>query len=243
MRKGTTLFIAAYNARSISYAQTLKHRQVRISKTLILKPSGQSLPKSLFEHLHSHRIYSNILLPDFSVPLHDTCSEISDRVEEIDCSNINSDVVFDKLKTEIQDAQLVVYSGFGGQIVNSKLLTLGASFLHAHSGWLPNYRGSTTIYYSLLEGNGCGVSVILLSPDIDCGPIVARRRYPIPPNQIDIDYVYDPATRADLLVDVLANWQSSGVLPTTLPQSDLDGDCYFVIHPILKHLSRLSLSS
>jgi hypothetical protein len=115
MRKGTTLFIAAYNARSISYAQTLKHRQVRISKTLILKPSGQSLPKSLFEHLHSHRIYSNILLPDFSVPLHDTCSEISDRVEEIDCSNINSDIVFDKLKTEIQDAQLVVYSGFGGQ--------------------------------------------------------------------------------------------------------------------------------
>ena len=256
MRKGTTLFIAAYNARSISYAQTIKHRRVRISKTLILKPSGTAvsgklellasgtIPNSpLFEHLHSDRIYSNILLPDFSVPLHDTCSEISDHVEEIDCSNINSDVIFDKLKTEIQDVQLVVFSGFGRQIVNSKLLTLGASFLHAHSGWLPSYRGSTTIYYSLLEGDGCGVSVILLSPDIDCGPIVARRQYPIPPTQIDIDYIYDPAIRADLLADVLVNWQSSDDLPATLPQSDLDGDCYFVIHPILKHLSRLSLPS
>lgn len=243
MKKDTTLFVAADTARSISYAQTIKHRQVRMSKTLILNPSRQSPSKPPSPHLHSDRIYSDILLPDFSVPLYDTCSQISDRVEEIDCDNINSDTIFDKLKTEIQDVQLVIYSGFGGQIVRPKLLSLGTPFLHAHSGWLPTYRGSTTIYYSLLEGDGCGVSVIQLSPNLDGGPIIARRQYPIPPAEIDIDYVYDTAIRADLLVDVLEKWQTTGDLPTALPQSDLDGDCYFVIHPILKHLSRLSVVS
>ena len=242
MKKGAALFVAANTARSIAYAQTIKYRQVRVSKTLILESGRQTLPKPSPAHPYPEHIYSDILLPDLSEPLYDTCSEVSDKVEEISCSNINSDTVFDKLKSEIEQAQLVVYSGFGGQIVSPELLSLGTCFLHAHSGWLPSYRGSTTIYYSLLEGNGCGVSVILLSPDIDGGPIIARRKYPIPPAEIDIDYVYDTAIRADLLVDVLEQWQTSGELPTPLPQVALDGDCYFVIHPILKHLSRLSLS-
>lgn len=38
------------------------------------------------------------------------------------------------------------------QIVKAPLLLSWAfPLLHIHSGWLPDYRGSTTSYYSLLE--------------------------------------------------------------------------------------------
>ena len=33
--------------------------------------------------------------------------------------------------------RLVIYSGWGGQIVSAALLDSGAPFLHLHSGWLP----------------------------------------------------------------------------------------------------------
>ena len=138
-------------------------------------------------------------------------------------------------------ADLVIYSGYGGQLVGGELLALGPPFLHAHSGWLPDYRGSTTIYYSLLAGEGCGVSVIELVPAIDQGPIVARRRYPAPPVGVDIDYFYDSAIRADLMAEVVAQWQRDGRLDRVETQGG--GADYYVVHPLLKHLALLSLEA
>ena len=139
------------------------------------------------------------------------------------------------------DAGLVIYSGYGGQLVSRELLSLGPPFLHAHSGWLPDYRGSTTVYYSLLAGDGCGVSVIGMAPAIDQGPILARRTYPAPPVGVDIDYFYDSAIRADLMADVVAQWQKDGPLdPIAVSEGGAD---YYVVHPLLKHLALLSLGA
>ena len=89
-------------------------------------------------------------------------------------------------------------------MVPEEMLGLGIPFLHIHSGWLPEYRGSTTVYYSLLNDGDCGVTAILLKPEIDNGDIVARKKYPAPAYGVDIDHLYDNAIRADLLSEVLA---------------------------------------
>jgi len=112
-----------------------------------------------------------------------------------------------------------------------------------HAGALPNYRGSTTIYYSILQEQNCAASAILLANDIDTGPIVASKTYPAPPTNIDIDYIYDSAIRADLLVTVLNNYAEHGELPTPIHQEIEEGQDYYIIHPVLKHLAMLSIGN
>ena len=41
-----------------------------------------------------------------------------------------------------------------------KILSLEKYYLHIHGGPLPQYRGSTTKYYSLLKSNTVGASAI-----------------------------------------------------------------------------------
>lgn len=136
---------------------------------------------------------------------------------------------------------LVIYAGAGGQLVPAGLLEV-APFLHIHSGWLPDYRGSTTLYYSLLENGTCACTALLLDPHIDTGPIVARRHYPAPPSGLNVDHVYDGAIRANLLVRVMRAYLRLGRLPS-LRKQPAAGRTFYVIHPVLKHLALLSLAS
>lgn len=141
------------------------------------------------------------------------------------------------------DPSLVVFSGRGGEILREPVLSLGVPFVHAHAGWLPRFRGSTTIYYSMLERRECAVSVLLLERSIDAGPVLARRCYPLPPHGLDVDLLYDSAIRADLMVDMLRRTQTAGSLPLAIDTSAETAHTYFVIHPVLKHLALMSLPS
>ena len=65
------------------------------------------------------------------------------------------------------------------------------------------------------------------------------RRYPLPPQGIDVDRLYDPAIRADLLIRVLRDMSAAAA--QAQPQDMRTGHTYFVVHPVLKHLALLSL--
>ena len=116
-------------------------------------------------------------------------------------------------------------------------------FLHFHSGYLPKYRGSTTIYYSILNNEKCGVTAILLNEKIDMGKIVGKKTYEKPLFGDDIDYLFDSSIRADLMIDVLTNYINNGFFSNTETQESTSGETYFVIHPLLKHFSILSLKN
>ena len=45
-----------------------------------------------------------------------------------------------------------------------------------------------------------------MDEQIDIGMIVKRRRYPIPTPGIDVDYLWDPVIRADLLVRLMTEF-------------------------------------
>ena len=48
-------------------------------------------------------------------------------------------------------------------LLKEKILDTGKKFLHIHGGYLPDYKGSTTNYYSLINENTIGASAIFLT--------------------------------------------------------------------------------
>jgi methionyl-tRNA formyltransferase len=229
------LLIAAHSARSQAYVQTLTAHGLLPSHALLLgdapSPTTESRPSP--EYLHG------VLLPDLGLPLARSLAEAKVPHTRLDTRDINATEV---LETVARLApRLIIFSGYGGQIVKPPLIELGIPLLHVHSGWLPVYRGSTTVYYSLLEEQRCAASAILLDTRIDTGPVLARKSYPAPPRGTDIDLRYDTGIRADLLLDVIRRYQRTGQLSVEMQQRLDEGNTYYVIHPVLKHLALLSL--
>ncbi len=235
---GGTLFLAANTPRSQAYAQAFAARGIELAQAVLFDRPGATHPGQT-DLPRRADVDIAVSLPDPAIPLPQSLESLANQVQRIEADSVNDAAIRDVVCSAAPD--LVIYSGYGGQLVSAEILSLGPPFLHAHSGWLPDYRGSTTVYYSLMAGEGCGVSVIELVPAIDQGPVLARRRYPPPPAGIDIDYLYDSAIRADLMTEVVAQWQQDG-RPTPVETAGMGAD-HYVIHPLLKHLAVLSLEA
>ena len=70
---------------------------------------------------------------------------------------------------------------------------------------------------------------------------IDRKWYAPPKQEDDIDRFYDSLIRADLLVSVLRSWCTSGCFLAYRTQDERTGTDYYVIHPVLKHISILGL--
>ena len=223
--------------RSRAYAQGLLAAGASLPHALVIEtPEGASRSGQAPAPAASP-VPPGLFAPDLSRPLSATLPQLAHRVETLATGTVNAPEVAARLTAT--GAGLAVYSGFGGELVGDGLLSAGPPLLHMHAGWLPDYRGSTTLYYSWLEEGACGVSAILLEPGIDEGAVVARRRYPPPPPGCDADHLYDGAIRADLLVRVMAELSRTGALPAATPQASCEGETWYIVHPVLKHLAQL----
>lgn len=231
--------LAAHTARSQAYLQVLAMRGLLPATVILLGDPPQQAARSATRT--GVRVWQDIALPDLQEPLAETCARAGTKVLRSPAADVNAQ----ETRRLIEGAQMeiLIYAGVPGQIVGAEVLRSGPAFLHLHSGWLPDYRGSTTVYYALLDGEDPGVSALLLDPSIDTGPVLARRRYPRPPADMDVDRLYDSAIRADLLAHVIGIYHETGRLPRAEPQSPEAGRTHFVIHPVLKHLALLSLGS
>lgn len=232
------VLIGARTARTNAYAQALKNRGIYFGKAILfggLKKTKPGQPEYVPENKWHD---SPVFLPDFSCSVDEVVERIADEVIKISGEHVNEDSMSEAL--DQMSPSMIVYSGYGSQIVGEHILNK-APVLHIHSGWLPDFRGSTTTYYHLLKTGDCGVSALFLAKDIDEGPIIARKRYPKPPYEINIDYIYDSAIRADLLCDVLLEYGKHKVFPNKIQQEKDEGNTYYIIHPVLKHIAILSL--
>lgn len=227
--------LAAQTSRSQAYIQALAARGLLPERVILLGTEPVMSPT----HETPAAEWKGIFLPDLAEPITRTCERVGVPWVCVDESDVNTDAV----AREIHDAspEVIIYSGAGGQIVSAHILDLGPRFLHLHSGWLPDYRGSTTLYYALLAREMPGVTALYLDSTIDTGPILARRHYPIPPATMDLDQVYDGAIRADLLVQLMDIYADTGKMPVEEGQDAAAGETYYVIHPVLKHLALLML--
>lgn len=155
---------------------------------------------------------------------------------EIAASDINAPEVCAAVAAG--DEAYVIFAGPAGAIVRSPLFETGKHFIHVHPGRVPDFRGSTPMYYSLLAEGRMAASAILLAPRIDDGPILAVREFVPPEDRTTIDLAFDPWMRAALLVDVCKAYiQTNQLAPE--PQADCGQTAFFVIHPVLKHLAIL----
>ena len=240
MKLEGVLFLAARTARSQAYAQCMAAHGLDPDQVLIYGGNKTGRPGQSVD-VRCDDVDQTVLVPDLSVSLEDSCLNRQWDTTILSCESVNSPGIVEKLSTIAP--KLVVYSGYGGEIVSPALLDLNVPFLHIHGGWLPDYRGSTTIYYSILRERNCSASAILLSNEIDAGPVIARKSYPVPPAGVDVDYVFDSAIRADLLVKVLGDYRRQGGWGTLRTQQIEQGRDYYVIHPLLKHLAMLAIGN
>ncbi|MBT5407156.1 MAG: hypothetical protein HOL23_06230 [Gammaproteobacteria bacterium] len=134
--------------------------------------------------------------------------------------------------------QTFIFSGFGGVILRKDILNTGKKFLHVHGGYLPDYKGSTTNYYSLIQENKMGASSIFLTKDIDCGPVILRRKFQTPKDRKEIDHIYDSEVRSKVLIETIRNYVKNQSWDFEL-ENNLGGETYYIIHPVLKHLAIL----
>jgi len=121
-------------------------------------------------------------------------------------------------------------------LLRDSVLATGKRFLHVHGGYLPNYKGSTTNYFSLIEEGMIGASSIFLTKDIDCGPIILRKKFKPPRQRAYLDHVHDSEVRAKVLVETLQNYVVDGEFKFEL-ESNVGGETFYIIHPVLKHIA------
>ena len=216
--------IAADTSRTLLYLKELIKYELKPNYVLLLLNNEQnSLPgKNNSQSLEQIKKILESAAVSFDVSLN---------------SNINSQEVFDTLS--LRDESTFIYSGFGGILLKCHILSLGKAFLHVHGGYLPKYKGSTTNYFSLIEENMMGASSIFLTKDIDCGPVLIRRRFSAPTDRTEIDHLHDSKVRAEVLIETLQKYIKNGSFDFEL-ESNVGGETYYIIHPVLKHLAILS---
>ena len=152
---------------------------------------------------------------------------------EFASSDINAETIVTAIDNS--DWDIVLFSGPPGAIVGPSLLGTGRKFLHIHPGALPDYRGSTTIYYSLLERGSVAATALFLDDGIDTGPVLKEKTFAAPKDRRTIDVEFDAAIRGSVLQEVLADIAADRLVPKT--QDRVGGRTFYIIHPVLKHVA------
>lgn len=224
MRLAGVAMLAVDSSRTRAYLAAMFAHDLEPARVLYLAAFGTSglVPVPYFQNV---------------IPALETMRARGLPVVPLDATDVNDPTVVAAIGAEQVD--VVIYSGPGGGILRRPLLATGKRFLHVHGGALPDYRGSTTNYYSLLERGDCGASAIILNERIDGGPVLASRRFAPPADRTTIDHGYDPYLRSLVLVEVLERYRATGRLDAS-PQPSHGGRTFHVMHPVLRHVAVLS---
>lgn len=212
--------IISSNSRSISYLRALIKNNISISKIIFLRDkNNKKVNQTIFKILKNIKEKKKIKIFDFK--------------------NINNSKISDYLnKTELKTFIVSLYSGASGIIKNKNLLRR-KKFIHSHPGKLPNYKGSTTIYYSILKEQKIWCDTFFLNEKIDEGNVILSKKYPLPRNIHHIEKDYDIKIRTDNLIQSIKKLNLKKSMKVrvkaykNLKKSKLN---YYVIHPILRHI-------
>lgn len=144
--------------------------------------------------------------------------------------NLNSD----KLKYFLKKSKLkkLIYSGYPGEVVTQDVLS-NFKLIHIHPGNLPFFKGSTTLYYTILEKRNIYCTVFYLNRHIDSGKIIFKKNFPYPKKIHEIEKTFDDTIRAKTLVSFLKNKNIKSY--KTKNNKNLKNN-YYIAHPIIRQL-------
>ena len=227
--------VLADTTRSKAYMQILLTNGLQPAKCLVLTDCLEPSKDLQYDNRAWDGQYF-----DLNEPILYTLAKYAVDYDILPVKDINEAAVAEAVKQLA--AGYIVYSGYGGAILQPHLFRLGKQWLHVHAGMLPAYRGSTTAYYSLLNNNKIGASAIFLNEQIDEGNVICAREFPPCKDGRLIDYIYEPYVRACVLLEALQGYVENGEF-ASLPQEAGAAETYFIIHPVLKHLAILGLTN
>ena len=167
--------------------------------------------------------------------IQDTLEKAQIPYSTVSSVNINAPEVIEavaQLPTEY-----VLFAGPGAQLLGPQILAQGKQIFHVHPGALPAYRGSTTYYYAMLQGDKVGASVIIFNEGIDQGPIIHVKEYALKAGDYDIDHVLDPVLRTAVLIDCMKQGALEQEKQHEVQDKEDSANTFYIIHPLLKHLA------
>ena len=225
--------LASDTARTRAYIQMMVKEDLIPSLCIVYTDNSQKMEIEADEFVNkkdSPRFFDN------EEPVLYTIRNNNIKHVVVNDKDINSKSLCDAIKG--CSSKYLIYSGYGGYILKAPLFQLGKKYVHVHAGILPQYRGSTTAYYSLLQENYIGATAIFLSEGIDEGEIITSERFSRPDRDVNIDIIYEPYLRSMVLKKALNQFVAQkGFSPVA--QSNDDAQTYFIIHPVLKHLAMM----
>jgi len=129
--------------------------------------------------------------------------------------------------------KVVIYSGYGGKIIKSKKLLNNKLFLHSHPGKLPSFKGSTTIYYSILKLRKIYCTTFIMNSSIDEGRILLVKEYALPKDFKELD-AFDNYMRIQNIIIVLKSFAK--FMKIKQKKYLRFYPHYYIAHPILRYL-------
>ena len=185
----------------------------------------------------SEKTYSNEIIEisrkngfDISKSVKNTLNDNDLVYTEFDFSDINHPDLINFIKKNRKE----YYIFTGGGILKNEILNSGVKFVHLHPGLTRKYRGSTCFYYSILNEGSAGVTAFIMDEGLDTGDIIYEKIFEKPQHRF-LDEIYDPHIRSEALLDIM--------LQNLLNKQDFkkqdicEGETYFIIHPVLKHIA------
>ncbi|WP_233008764.1 hypothetical protein [Rheinheimera faecalis] len=225
-------FILFPGMRSWAYLQVL--HKLQLDPALIIVMQNTKRPK-LATDIDAEWVTQSFFNPDYH--LEHYLSEHKVKVQMINSESINDT----ELLQQLNKSGIKRWLFSGGGIIKKHLFEHGHKFLHVHPGQLPQVKGSTCFYYSLLCDQSLAASSFWMTPELDAGEAlhISHFKVNLPKERLSpgfVDQILDPWIRARCLYNTL----KPGIRPTSeqqLPvQAPSSRPCY-VMHPVLRALA------
>ena len=145
------------------------------------------------------------------------------KVNEINKINIKYFKEIDKNDTNF-------VSTYSGEIIKNINL-IKKNLIHCHPGDLPKFKGSTTIYYSLILKKNVSTSLFIINSKIDSGKILFKKNFEPPKKVKLIEGDYDYLIRAKTICAYLKLKKKRAFYlnkSSNLP--------YYIAHPIIRQI-------
>jgi methionyl-tRNA formyltransferase len=196
--------ILSETKRSISYLKEILNNKISINKIILYSKNNGKL----FKFIRKKKL-DNLLI---------NCKT----------NNINSSIISKKLK--LYKSKFNIISTYSGEIVKNSLL-LKNKLLHCHPGELPMFKGSTTIYYSILLKKRICVTIFEMNKSIDKGKIIYKKYFDKPKNLISIEKNFDNKIRTMALIEYLKKDKK-----TKFEKNKDKFLEYYIAHPLIRKI-------
>lgn len=225
--------------RTRAYLAALRSRGLAPAEALLLP--GASVPDGLSDESRRHGYAQQWFDPD--VPAETLLRTAGCRCLRAESRDINHPSVRDALAR--LESPVILFTG-GGIAAKETLDAPRGRFVHIHPGAVPDYRGSTCFYFSLLDEGLLGASAFYMAERIDTGPVIAVRRFvanaaPDDGRPLFMDHILDPCLRAAVLAELTGSLLHGP--PPSRPQEAGTGETCYVAHPVIRALATARLAS